>query len=334
MADSAVLERKLSNQRVGRSPLPEIDLIGENFGRLLEDALRPLLKTNIGALILDCDITKMSTVSENIPVPAMLGIVEVESSEHMALVNVSSDLVYHIIDMRMGGDPTQPAMPTTRSFTGIDVTLCMDFFDVVLTSFIKAVEESLGVPVDERLIVAGHKQDITTVRIAPKTADVLQLSVSLDIGEAARSGDFDFVLPLSVLDVFRAATMAAEDTMLYIARDHWHQHMRDSVSGASMPLTAVLNRLKMPLATIERMKEGDILPITAETPLGVDLVIGLGAPEEYSLCKARLGGFEDMKVVKLKDAPNPLVVTYLQKSIYNKPIERNAKKTQPLPPPG
>ncbi len=310
-----VLERKLSNQAVGRSPLQEIDLIGENFGRVLEDGLRPLLKTNAGALILDCDITKLADVSENIPVPAMLGLVEIENSESMALINVSTDLVYHIVDMRMGGDPTNAPIPTTRSFTGIDVSLCMDFFQIVLDSFSKAIFESLGVPLSEKLSVAGHKQDITTVRIAAKTADVLQLTVSLDIGEAARSGDFDFIIPLAILDVFKASTQKAADTLEFIPRDLWYEQMTQSAASAQMIVHAILDKPKMSLSKVEALEVGQVIELSSDGSNSVDLMINLGQAEEFELGKARLGAFEGNKVIKMDGAPDTSLLTYLNRNL-------------------
>ncbi|MEO0913284.1 MAG: hypothetical protein AAFY59_09895, partial [Pseudomonadota bacterium] len=182
------------------------------------------------------------------PVPAMLGVIESPSTDRMALVNVSADLVYHVVDMRMGGDPTVSPMTTTRSFTSIDVQLCMDLFAAVLRSFEQAVEESVGVPLDMNFKVTGHKQDINTVRIAPKTADVVLLSVSLDIGEAARSGEFALIVPLSIMDLLRAATMKVDVTEHISANDLWLKQMRQSVSSAEIPLHAILHTAQMPVA--------------------------------------------------------------------------------------
>lgn len=303
----AVLAKKLRNRSVGRSPLPDLELIGENFGRILEDHFRPLLKTIVGALILECTITKLSEVQDAIPVPAMLGVIESDSSSRLALINLSADLVYHIVDMRMGGDATVAPITTTRSFTGIDVQLCMDVFVAVLTSFSRAVEESLGVPIDTHFRVAGHKQDINTVRIAPKTADVLLLSVSLDIGEAARSGDFDLIVPLSILDIFRASTLRAEVSEQASPNDLWQKQMRASAAGATVPLHAILHREQIRLADVQSLAVGRILRMPRDALSRVDLVQGLGTAREAVVATGRLGAYEGNKVVKLgEDLPEEM----------------------------
>lgn len=302
--DAAVLPRKLSSRRVGRSPLPDLELIGENFGRILEDELRPILKTTIGALILDCEVTKLADVLERIPVPSMLGVVETDSTDRMALINLGSDLVFHIVDMRMGGDATHAPQVTTRSFTAIDAQLCMDVFESVLRGFGKAVEESLGVPLEADFRVAGHKQDINTVRIAPKSADVMLISVSLDIGEAARSGDFDLIMPLSILDVLRAALMQTSVTDHVAPNDLWLQQMRRCAAEAEVPLHGVLHRRRMSLADIEALEVGQVLRLPRSVLSQVSLVQAIGTEAEATLAQGRLGSFEGEKVLKLTDPPS------------------------------
>ncbi|QHQ36367.1 FliM/FliN family flagellar motor switch protein [Algicella marina] len=301
----SVLAKKLSNRSVGRSPLPDLEIIGETFGRILEDHLRPLLKTIVGAFIMDCEITKLAEVVDAIPVPAMLGVIESDSSDRMALVNLSADLVYHIVDMRMGGDPTVSPMVTTRSFTAIDVQLCMDVFDRVLRAFELAVEENVGVPLKTNLKVTGHKQDINTVRIAPKTADVVLLTVSLDIGEAARSGEFSLIVPLSILDMLKAATMQADMTEHIDDNDLWLQQMRMSATNAEIPLHAILHTLKLPLASVREIKVGNVLPIPRAALQNITMVQAIGSTRESELATGKLGAFDNQKVVKLKEDPRP-----------------------------
>ena len=315
MSDTGVLERKLSSRRVGRSPLPDLELIGENFGRVLEDNLRPILKTMVGALILDCEITKLTDVLDKIPVPSMLGVVENDNTDRLALVNLGSDLVYHIVDMRMGGDAAQAPQPTTRSFTAIDAQLCMNVFESILQSFTRAVQESLGVPLDTRFRVAGHKQDINTVRIAPKSADVMLISASLDIGEAARSGDFDLIMPLSMLDVVRAAIIQADIAETVSPNDLWMLQMRRCAAEAEVPLFAVLHRERMPLAEVKTLEVGQVLQVPRGALSQVELVQAIGTEFQSTLAAGRLGMYEGGKVLKLTEPPDPEVQSALDRLV-------------------
>ncbi|NNU79271.1 hypothetical protein HMH01_02365 [Halovulum dunhuangense] len=305
--DMGALARKLGSRRVGRSPLPDLELVGENFGRVLEDNLRPILKTIVGALILDCEVTKLAEVLERIPVPSMLGVVEAEASDRMALINLGSDLVYHVVDMRMGGNAAMAPQPTTRSFSAIDAQLCMDVFDAVLRAFARAVEESVGVPLEAGFRILGHKQDINTVRIAPASADVMLIRVSLDIGEAARSGEFDLIMPLSILDVLRAAVMRQEVTDHVPPNDLWLGQMRRCAAEAIVPLHGMLHRLELPLSEVEALEIGQILPLPRSALDQVRLVQALGTEYEATIATGRLGRYDNDRVLKLTAPPPPAV---------------------------
>lgn len=299
--DQDVLMRKIGSRRVGRSPLPDLDLIGENFGRILEDNLRPILKTMVGALILDCEITKLAEVLDRIPVPSMLGVIETDSTDRMALVNLGSDLVYHTVDVRMGGDAATAPQPTTRSFTAIDAQLCMDMFLAIINSFKQAIEESLGVPLKTDFRIAGHKQDINTVRIAPKSADVMLISASLDIGEAARSGDFDLIMPLSILDVVRAAVIQTDADEIISPNDLWRAQMVRCAASAEVQVHGILYRAKLPLSEVENLEVGQVLSLPRAAMGNVDVVQALGTDLEGTLATGRLGKAEESKVIKITD---------------------------------
>ena len=191
----------------------------------------------------------------------------------------------------------------SRSFSAIDSQLCRDVFDAVLGSFSRAVEESLGVPLDTAFRLAALKQDISTVRIAPASADVMLITASLDIGEAARSGEFDLVVPLSILDVLRAAIIEAEAQEQAAPNDLWVAQMRRCAAEAEVPLHGILHRLSLPLSAIERLEEGQIVPIPRNALAQVEMVQSLGTPFEAALARGRLGMFEGDKVVKLLDEP-------------------------------
>ncbi len=299
--ESPVLNRMLESRRVGRSPLPDLELIGENFGRILEDNLRPILKTMIGALILESEVSKLSEVSENIPVPSMLGVIETDSTDRLGIINLGADLVYHIVDMRMGGDPATAPQLTTRSFTSIDAQLCMDIFAAILASFSKSVEESLGVPLDTEFRVAGHKQDINTVRIAPKSSDVMLITVSLDIGEAARSGDFDLIMPLSILDVLRASMLRTDVNDYVPPNDLWLTHMRKCTSEAEVPLHSILHRFDMSLADLQRLEPGQVIPVPGNAVGGIEMTQSIGTEYQSVLAAGQLGMFEGERVLKLTE---------------------------------
>ncbi|MGB0497773.1 MAG: FliM/FliN family flagellar motor switch protein [Rubricella sp.] len=312
---STVLRKKLGAQRVGRSPVAALDEVSTDFAAKLEDRLRRLLHTMCGALVLECEVRKLQRVLEDIPVPAMLGVVSVDGVEDHALVNVSSDLVYHIVDLRMGGDPAQAPPPTARSFTAIDSALCEAFVRQVIDCFTIAMRRAFGVPIPDLMQLERTEQNITQVRIAPGNADVLVLSVNLDIGEAARSGNFDLIMPLSVLDLFRAAAAKTpKPEREGAARDFWRHHIKDALSAARIDVNGILYRTELPASEIEALRPGDVVALPAASVNAVSIRIGRDR-DDLTFGAARLGQIDGRKVLKLSDDPDPDIVGHIRKGL-------------------
>jgi len=311
-----VIAKKLGVAKNSRSPIPSIEEIGDNFARLLEGSLAPALKTTTSALVMECEVTKLAPVLEGIPAPAMLGVVGVQDAENQALINISSDLVFHIVDLRMGGNSNVSPMPTARSFTGIDVVLCVDIFNQLLSSFSDAVSETLDTEVENKMQLVDFKQNVSMVRIAPENAEVLLLTVSLDVGPAARNGDIDVIVPLSVLDVIRAATESAPATKnTRSPNDIWKNHMRKAAEEALVPVAVLLDRQMMRMQELEKMQPGDIIELPSTAQTRAEVVVFPGEAIETTYSTGHIGAYEGKKVVKINSDPNPGFVEYIKTAV-------------------
>lgn len=311
---TSALRRKVAGNRVGRAPIPGIEEIGENFAKLLDERLRHLIRTISSAIVLDCEVRKLSTVLEDIPVPAMLGVIEVRDTPYRALVNIGMDLLFHVVDLRMGGDPAAAPTAIARSITAIDQGLCEDFVAAAIEAFEGSLRLNLSPGLASAMRLDHFEQHVTMVRIAPEHSDVLVVRLSLDMGEAARSGDFELVLPLAVLDSYRAAapSFAADGAR---RRDFWARHMSRAAREAPARLTAVLHRERRSLADLRGLAPGDLLPLPVTAREQVELRLdGRGGPGG-TLAVGRLGAVDGAKAVKLTTEPDTAATEALRATL-------------------
>ncbi len=277
---NSVLAHKVSQRRVARSPLPDSEFVGQTFVRQIEKGLRPLVKSNISATILDSRVVKVSKALQGVSVPAMLGLVEIENAKSQALLNIDTDLAYHLIDLMLGGDPSVTSKPIPRTLTAIDMALCSFSQKAILAAFVEALEASFGRRFGRKVSLIDQRQDITQIRFAPENVDVLVYNVALGIGDAARSGNLSLFLPLALLDSIHAvmrnelAPVETETTS-----DMWKTHMRRAASSAPVVVSAVLHRQKLTIADLEALKPGDILELPPTAIDDVQLLISAVARE-------------------------------------------------------
>lgn len=311
-----LLTRKMRQGGIARSPLPNTNLIGETFARTVEERLRPLVKTIVGAMVMESRVVKLSEALQNVSIPAMLGVISVEDADTDGLLNCDTDLAYHIVDLMLGGDPAAAPTPTTRTFTSIDMAVCRLALDAFVAAFGETLATTLGRPLTKQITIRDQKQNISQMQFAPDYVDVLVLSIALDIGEAARTGTFELLLPLATLDVIRAAfaEKTGED-----ARDRpddlWKAQMRRAAAGSIVAVDAVLHRQRMTVAGVENLRVGDVIEIPEGAPNAIQLRIAQPGGQTLQLTAGRLGTFHGTKVVKL-DAPiDERVRAYLKRNL-------------------
>lgn len=317
VAAENVLTRKLSRGGVARSPLPDTDVIGETLSRMVEDRLRPVVKSAISAMPLEIRVVKLSDAVQDISVPAMLGVVEVEDADTNGLLCLDTDLVYHLIDLMLGGDASVPAVPTTRTFTSVDMALCRIHLDAILDAFAAAVGSVVGRPVTKRISVGDQRQNISQLRVAPDYVDVLAYTISLDIGEAARTGNFMLLMPLATLDTIRASVQEASADHRSRERpgDLWRLQMRRAAASSPVVVNAVLHRQAFTVAAIQALRVGDVIEVPATAPDEISLVIKQPAGRTATLATGRLGAYMTSKVVKLDTPVDPRVRQHLKSAL-------------------
>jgi flagellar motor switch protein FliM len=315
-----VLTRKLREGGVARSPLPETELLGATFARMVEDRLRPVLKTVLAAQVTACRVTKLREALQGIGVPAMLGLIEIEEADTPGLLNIDADLAYHLIDVTLGGDPASAPQPSARSFTGIDMAITRIHLEALLGGLGEAVSVCFGRPLKRAIRLRDQRQNISQFRLAPDYIDILMLSLELEIGEAARRGRFDLILPLSTLDVIRAAI---RDKDAEAARDRpndlWKVLMRRAAASAPVAVDAVLHRRRMTLAQLHALAPGQVLEIPESAPDEVEITIAQPGGKTATVALGRLGAYAGNKVVKLATPPDRRLVEHVRRALSAAP---------------
>lgn len=311
-----VLITRMRRSGVARSPLPDTDVVGEAFARQVEDRLRPFIKCAPDAFVHECRVVRLGEAMAEIGTPAMIGIVGLEEADSQALVAMDAVLAWHLTDLVMGGDPADPGAPVVRSFTAVDMALCRPLLAALVAAFGAALAGVLGRPVPQAFSLTGQRQGTAQVRIAPDYVDALKVRLDLTIGDGDRRGRLDLVVPLSMLDVIRAAIVrqGAADARER-PNDLWRTAMRRAAATAPVTLRAVIHREKMTLGAIGRLAVGTVIEIDPDAPRAVEIAIAQTGTREATLARAQLGAYRGRKVVRLSEDPDPRLREHLRRAL-------------------
>ncbi len=314
-SDTNVLSKKLKQGGVARSPLADGELIGETFARGVEDRLKPLLKAQVEASVGAAMVSRLGDATASVANPSMLAVLEIEDAETPGLIAAEAGLANHFVDLTLGGDPSAAPEPGTRPLTAVDMAVCRLHLDVIVTAFSEALAASLGRPTGKALRIREQRQNIAQLRLAPDYIDVLVFALSLTLGDGGRKGQLLLILPLSALDVIRAAG----DAMPVAAPrerpdDLWRNLMRKAAGAAKVPVDAVMHRQKMSLEMLQNLAVGQVIPLPADATDRIELTLRQPEGRTATLATARLGAYRDAKVVKLTSEPDERVSAHIRRA--------------------
>ena len=298
-----LVRRKVEGARKVATPLPRVNETLNVLVKRLEKDARAYLGTLVEAMILDIETKSFSDVLDAMSMPAMIGVVEIDDVDRSALVNLDLDLVYHVVDLRMGGSPSELPEFGARRPTGIDNSICLPLVQMVLDGLVEGLGAAFGV--DDRVPMrCKHFEHLPmSANIVSDRSDVLCVKVSLDIGESARSGDFDLILPFAALDLL-ASRMKNSSAISANSRDAWAGHMLDVVMETELDVRPVIHSAQYSVAEISRLEVGGVLTLDEGAHHSVEVQLELPG-EPISIAKARLGSLKSHKALKLLSDPAP-----------------------------
>ena len=108
-------------QKIAKDQLRTLEIIHENFGRLFQTFLSGYLRAPVKISIFTVDQFAYSEFSNAISNPAFLSIIDFEPLNGQILIDISTNIVYSMIDRLLGGDGTKEQ--EIRAFTEIELSL-------------------------------------------------------------------------------------------------------------------------------------------------------------------------------------------------------------------
>jgi flagellar motor switch protein FliM len=304
MPSNAVLRRKIEQSRVSISSYPKLNVLAVAHARETATSIRSLFNTMADVKTEASAIMRCGRYLRGLPSPSVLGVLDVDGVPNSAALHIDAELVSHIIDLSLGGDPAIDSAYVDRTPTQIDLAMCRRFADAALDAFGRSVANMCRGKSIGTLRCARFETTPQLANIAPERSEVLIVNHRVEIGESTRSGFFELVLPLSVVDPIKADLMQHFGSPSALNADLWESHLRRSLMHADLPVDAVIDSQRLPLAKLWGMKPGDVLPLGRNAVDEIELVLGF-ASGRRRLAGGRLGVKGALKAVKLLDDPDP-----------------------------
>ncbi len=254
----------VNNQAVSYEGLPTLKVVLDQFTRLLTTSLRNLTSGNVELPLEGMASKRCGDYLDSVPLPAMIAVVRAVEWENYALLTLSSQLIYTIIEVLLGGRTAFDARRIDgRPFTGIERALVERLVRVILHDLTLAFAQFSTIEFRFERLETNPRH--AAIARPTNGAVVFKVGVNMDHG----GGWFDVLLPHAALEPVRDLLLQRFVGEKLGYDSFWATHLRRQVLVTDVELEAVLDEQSIPLGAVMSLEVGMTLRLNARPGMPV-----------------------------------------------------------------
>ncbi len=276
---------ELAAQRINRSQLPMLEVIGKAFAQRAQGSLGALLGRDVAMQFSALETIKAADAQAALPVPSSLAVIRLKPLTGFAYVSVEPALLLALLDGFFGGsgramaDGQAAVAPAAQRFLG----LMLRGFAADFTAAWAAVK-----PLELEIVKLESNPRLMQLGAALESIFVLRFTVEF----GTRSGRMDWLLPDSLLAPMREVLATTGTAVTAVKQETWTPMLGAAVAETELETRAVLTEARISLGELVRLAPGDIIPI--EPPQQVTLLAG-----DVPLYRGRFGVSQGRNALKI-----------------------------------
>lgn len=237
------------------------------FGRALRHAATPFAGLNLTLAAIgftgDADLAAAIDV---VPDSALVAVIEDEAGRRGLMV-VSHGMIDALIEVQTTGRVDRTSLPA-RPVTTIDAAMVRDFMDLTLAAFTRETASVARRDWPDRMRFGSLVHDLNRINLLLPDGGYHVFRADLGFGGTDRRAEVWLVLPS---DPALATQGDAVEPLSTGADAAWQAGLAHSLADAPLRLEAVLLRMTRPLADVEALQPGDLIPFAAGDAQNVQL---------------------------------------------------------------
>ena len=277
-------------QKIAKDQLRTLEIIHENFARLLQTFLSGYLRAPVKVSILTVEQYAYSEFSNAISNPAFLSIINFEPLNGQIIIDISTNIVFVTIDRLLGGDGEE--ITETRGFTEIEITLLKR----TMMRTMDLIKEAWGNVVELNPSLSKIELNSQFAQIVPPNETVALITLNIAIG--AVEGMMNICIPYLVLEPIldKLSTKYWFSSTKKTITDEEMKAIRNRMLDTYVPINALLGSTNITINELLNLQKGDVIRLDDQDNL---VKIKIGSKIKYygtpGVSKNRMG----VKIVKV-----------------------------------
>jgi len=242
-------------QKIAKDQLRTLEIIHENFGRLFQTFLSGYLRAPVKISILTVDQFAYSEFSNAISNPAFLSIIDFNPLNGQILMDISTNVVYAILDRLLGGDGTEKQ--EVRAFTEIELSL----LDNMIVKVMPLIQEAWS-----NVLQLNPKLDKIEInpqfaQIVPPNETIALVTMNIEVGST--EGMLNICVPHLVIEPIldKLSTKYWFSTAQKDLSEKEMQVIRQRMLDTRVPVKAELGSTWVRIQDVLALQRGDVIKL-------------------------------------------------------------------------
>jgi len=254
-------------ERVSKEQMRALETLHEAFARVFGAAISGFIRTIIEVKVAATEQMTYGEFIASLPNPTAFNLIETEQLDGYICLEVSPLIIYPMFDRMLGGTSTELFIPQ-RALTAIEIRLLR----VLLDRALKAMTEAWSNIRELTFDLVETESNPHLVQIVPPNEVVVVVGFEIRMG--SRAGTMNLCIPFNVIEPLMADLSA--QSWFNVPRDKasdYSQRLSDSLSEASVAISATLAETSLTLDDLVHLSIGDLIVTEKEAAKPVVLTV-------------------------------------------------------------
>ena len=257
--------------KFAKDQLRTLEIIHENFSRLMNNFLSGYLRTFVEVEVLSVQSLIYNEFSNSISNPCILGIVDFAPLDGQIIIDVATDMAYTMIERILGGSGVQQGKKEHRSLTEIELTLLKN----ILVKFINLLKEPWGNIIEIKPKLERIETNSQFAQIVSPSESIALITLNLKIGET--EGMVNICIPHVVIEPI----LASLSSRLWFSTSGKKEisevekkALEKNISKSKVSIKTVIGRSVITVGELLTLKTGDVVILDKHVEEPFELYVG------------------------------------------------------------
>ena len=257
-----------SPTKFSKEHLRTLEIIFENYGRLLDTNLPAYLRKNVQVAVVNSEAIAYSEFSNALSNPVIFGIIDFEPLQGNIVMELASNIGYAMIDRLLGG--VGESIEKKREFSEIEISI----LERILTICIDYIRQPWGNVIAVRPKLNRIETNSQFAQIIAPNEMIAIVTLNVTVGD--EEGLMNIILPYITLEevMDKLNTKYWYSTMQQKDEESYEEAIESIISKTKVPIRAVLGNSSISVNDFANIQRGDIIKLDTKIDQELNIFVG------------------------------------------------------------